>query len=184
MKRLSAMLLTAVLVLTTGTLLAQGDKPGGKSGRKMVDNSAPDFEMKDLSGNKVTLDQFIGKKIVILEFWATWCGPCRMTMAAVHNVREKFRNKAVEVLSVDQSEDRERVKGFVEKNGLKLWVLLDSDSSVSRLYGVMGIPTLFVIDKTGVVRARVVGFRPDLEPSLTQFLDQLLEEKPKEEPKK
>jgi cytochrome c biogenesis protein CcmG, thiol:disulfide interchange protein DsbE len=108
-----------------------------------------------------------------------------MTMAAVHNVREKFRDKGVEVLSVDQAEDREHVKAFVEKNGLKLWVLLDSDVSVSRTYCVVGIPTLFVIDKQGIVRIRVVGYRPDLEYALTNYLnEEILKEKTSEEAKK
>ncbi len=162
----------------------QGSRPRqGK--RKMVENSAPDFELNDLSGKTVTLEQFIGEKIVILEFWATWCGPCRMTMQAVHNTREKFKNKGVEVLSVNQAENPEKVRQFVETRDLKLWVLLDRDNEVSRAYGVMGIPTMFVIDKAGVVRARVVGFRPDLESALETFLNQLLEEKPAEEtPKK
>ena len=177
MNKLGVVLIAAILLAPSGNISANGSKPGGKTPRKMVENSAPDFELKDLNGNKISLEQYIGKKIVILEFWATWCGPCRMTMAAVHNVREKYQDKGVEVLSVDQGEDSAKVKNFVESKGLKLHVLLDTDVEVSRLYGVNGIPTLFVIDKLGVVRARVVGYRPDLEPALSQFLDQILAEK-------
>ena len=177
MKKLSIGILIALFLLVSGTLVAKGSNPGGKPPRKMVENSAPDFELKDLSGKKITLEQYIGTNIVILEFWATWCGPCRMTMAAVHNVREKFKNRGVVVFSVDQGEDSAKVKSFVESKGLKLHVLLDLDNEVSRSYGVSGIPTLFVIDKQGVVKARVVGFRPDLESALSQFLEQLLAEK-------
>jgi peroxiredoxin len=176
-KKAALALTAAILLLSSGNISAKGSKPGGKAPRKMVENSAPDFALKDLSGKTVTLEQFIGEKVVILEFWATWCGPCRMTMAAVHNVREKFKNKGVVVFSVDQGEDSGKVKAYVESRGLKLHVLLDSDNEVSRMYGVSGIPTLFVIDKLGVVRARVVGYRPDLEPALTDFLDKLLVEK-------
>ena len=179
-KTVPVLTLALLLVAHPGGIAANGSNPGGKSQRKMVENSAPDFELKDLKGKTVTLEQFIGKKVVIMEFWATWCGPCRMTMAAVHNIREKYRDKGVEVLSIDQGEDTTKVKNFVESKGLKLNVLLDSDVSVSRMYGVSGIPTLFVIDKEGVVKARVVGYRPDLESALSQFLDQLLAEKPSE----
>lgn len=178
MKKALFILLAAVLLVAPGNPDAKGSKPGGKPPRKMVANSAPDFALKDLDGKTVALEQFIGDKIVIIEFWATWCGPCRMTMAAVHNVREKFRGRDVEVLSIDQGEDSTKVGSFVKAKNLKLWVLLDTDNEVSRSYGVTGIPTLFVIDKEGVVKARVVGFRPDLEAALTQFLEQLLAEPP------
>ena len=178
MKQATVAISLALLLALSGNSYAMGSKPGAKQPRKMVENSAPDFELKDLSGNKVSLDQYIDKNIVIMEFWATWCGPCRMTMAAVHNVREKYTGKGVEVLSVDQGEDAAKVRSFVESRGLKLHVLLDSDGEVSRTYGVAGIPTLFVIGKDGVVKARVVGYRPDLEAALGQFLDQMLAEKP------
>ena len=177
MKKTALAMASAILLVISGDIVAKGSKPGGKPPRKMVENSAPDFALKDLGGKTITLEQFIGEKIVIMEFWATWCGPCRMTMAAVHNVREKYRDKGVVVLSIDQGEDTQKVKTYVESKGLKLHVLLDSDSEVSRMYGVSGIPTLFVIDKEGVVKARVVGYRPDLEPALSEFLNQLLAEK-------
>jgi len=177
MKLTATALSIAIIFATSGDICASGSKPGGKPARKMIENSAPDFELKDLDGKKITLDQYLGKNIVIMEFWATWCGPCRMTMAAVHNVREKYRDKGVEVLSIDQGEDSTKVKNYVESKGLKLHVLLDIDVEVSRAYGVSGIPTLFVIGKDGVVKARVVGYRPDLEQALGQFLDQMLAEK-------
>jgi len=181
MKNTLAIILGFALLFASGAPLAQGDRP--RTQRTMVENSAPDFSAKDLDGNTVTLDQFLGKKIVIMEFWATWCGPCRYTMPQIHNIREKFKDKAVEVLSVNQQEDSKKVENFMKSRGMKMRVLLDSDATISRAYGVYGLPTIFVMDKAGVTRAKVVGYRADLESAMETFLNQLLAEKPPEKPK-
>jgi len=127
---------------------------------------APDFTLMDLEGKQVTLSGYRGKKIVVIDFWATWCGPCRLTMPALHNYGKNHK-KTVEVLSIDQQEDPVRVAEFIKAAGYgAIHVLIDKDGSVSQGYRVYGIPTMFVIDKDGLLRYKFVGYRPDLESHL------------------
>lgn len=183
MNKAIGLLLVAAVMMSASQAYPKGSKAKGPE-RKMTENSAPDFSLKDLDDKDVTLEQHFGKKLVVLEFWATWCGPCRYTMAQIHNIKEKVKGKPVEFLSIDQAEDKKKVSEFAKARGLKMRILLDFDSSVSRAYGVYGLPTIFVIDMKGEVRAKIVGYRADLETAMEQFLDQLLAEKTAEEANK
>jgi thiol-disulfide isomerase/thioredoxin len=146
----------------------QGSQPKDKAAVP-----APDFTLADLDGKQVALSGFRGKKVVIIDFWATWCGPCRMTMPALHSYAQKNK-KTVEVLSIDQQEDPRRVAEFINAQSYSgLHVLLDRDGAVSQAYRVYGIPTLFVIDKQGLLRHKFMGYRPDLEQYIAQVISQL-----------
>src|SRR6185503_2470845 len=121
------------------------------------------FTLNDLGGRPVSLKDFAGKSVVVLDFWATWCGPCKASLPALNEFRKNHQGKGVEVLSVNLGEQASLVSDFVTREGYALWVLLDSDSSVAGAYGVSGIPTLVVIDKEGNVRQKFVGYDPALE---------------------
>lgn len=146
---------------------AQASKPKGET-------LAPDFTLKDMDGRNVTLSSFRGRKVVVLDFWATWCGPCIMSMPAVDRVAKRHV-KDVEVLSINQREDPEMVAQFVrERLSTAPHVLFDVDGSVSAMYRVYGIPTLFIIDREGVARHKLTGYRPNLEAHLESLLAPLL----------
>lgn len=132
------------------------------------------FVLRDLAGNNVALSDFSGKKVVILDFWATWCAPCRASLPGLAKFRDRYAARDVEVLSVNLEENPQRVRDFVASQGLALRVLLDSDGNVARSYRVQGIPTILVIDKQGRERERIVGFRPDLESLLSKAVEDLL----------
>ncbi len=141
---------------------------------KQTGRQAPDFSLKDLEGKTVSLSQYRGKKVVILDFWATWCGPCRMVMPQVESYAAKHPQD-VALLSINQKEDRERVASFVRNHGMPAHVLMDMEGEVSEAYRVYGLPTLFIIDKQGVLRFRHIGFRPDLESQLEKAIAPMLE---------
>lgn len=128
------------------------------------------FSLVDLSGQTVSLRDFAGKSVVILDFWATWCGPCKASLPALNEFRRTHLGKGVEVLSVNLGEPAATVNDFVTREGYALRVLLDSDSSVAGAYGVQGIPTLVVIDKDGNVRQKFVGYDPQLETKLEETI--------------
>lgn len=151
-----------------GTFRAQATPP------KQTGKSAGDFALKDLNGKTVALSQYRGKKVVILDFWATWCGPCRLVMPQVERYAAKHPND-VALLSINQKEDPERVAAFVKNHGMPAHVLLDIDGEVSEAYRVYGLPTLFIIDKQGTLRFKHVGFRPDLEAQLEKAIAPMLE---------
>jgi peroxiredoxin len=118
---------------------------------------APQFTLRNLKGNLVSLDSFKGQ-VVVLNFWATWCVPCRIEMPAFENLYRRYRSQGVTVLgvSLDKGGD-EKVKKFVKEYQLSFPVLMDSDGKAEKLYPSVSIPFTFVIDKAGRIVARVDG---------------------------
>ena len=120
---------------------------------------APDFTLKDISGNERTLSDFSGK-VVILDFWATWCPPCRAEIPHFIELYDTHKDKGLEIIGVSLDRNAERVIGaFAEENRIN-YTLLVGDNDVADLYGgIMSIPTTFVIDRNGRIRDRFVGYR-------------------------
>lgn len=118
---------------------------------------APEFELKDLSGARVRLSEARGK-VVLLNFWAEWCGPCRAEMPFMENLYKAFKDKGLVVLAVSVDRSEKAVKAFVSDKKLTFKVLMDKDKEVSfDQYGVIGFPTTFLIDKKGVVAEKFMG---------------------------
>ena len=115
-----------------------------------VGKAAPQFTLKDLTGREVSLDDYKGE-IVILDFWATWCGPCRIAMPMLDDIQKEYSGK-LSVVAVNLQEKKGVVREYVLAEGLHSEVLLDEDGSISSQYGVAGIPTQYLIDQKGIVR--------------------------------
>jgi len=170
-------LIAAGLVVGIG-LLAWGLMPHARqSAPGQASWPAPDFALTDLTGASVTLSSFRVTNVVVLDFWASWCGPCRMAMPAIQSLQDKFADRGLVVLSVNLRENRDQVNEFAVANRINLHILLDSDGGVARSFGVSGIPTVVVIDKMGNVRHRHTGFSGDLEDSLAAVVEPLLNQK-------
>jgi peroxiredoxin len=123
-----------------------------------VGNLAPDFQLQRLDGQVVTLSSLRGSP-VLLNFWATWCGPCRVEIPFIQEVfeDEKRAEQGLVILAINAGEASSKVKQFMEQYGLSFHVLLDKDTSVARNYNVRGIPTTFFIDKNGIIKDMKVG---------------------------
>jgi peroxiredoxin len=126
-------------------------------GHLKVSEPAPDFTLRDLAGESVTLSSFQGKKAVYIDFWATWCGPCRAGLPGLQDLSDKFKDQGLEVVTIDQGESLEQVRYFIDRKKYSFRVLLDSDNAVGDTYGVRGIPTSVLVDKHGVVQSITVG---------------------------
>ena len=126
-------------------------------GRIKVRESAPDFTLLDLAGQPVSLSSFQGKKAVLIDFWATWCGPCRAAMPDLQELSDKFKDHGLEVVTIDEGESVAQVRHFMERKKYSLQVLLDHDGVVGDKYGVRGIPTSVLIDKNGIVQSIAIG---------------------------
>jgi peroxiredoxin len=133
---------------------------------------APDFTLPDLAGKPVRLTAFQGKKVVLINFWATWCPPCREEMPTLERIA-RARRDALEVLGVNiDSGGPAKVRAFVRELGISFPILLDPDLAVGKLYRLRGLPSSFVVDREGIVRFREIGYR-DWTDAESQFvLDQ------------
>ena len=125
---------------------------------KAPDPSATDFTLLDLEGNKHTLSDYKGK-VVFLNFWATWCPPCRAEMPSMQKLYETWDKDKFVMLAVNIGESREKVRSFAESNGYTFPILLDEDQKVARKYGIRGIPATYLIDEQGNMVNKVVGAR-------------------------
>jgi peroxiredoxin/outer membrane lipoprotein-sorting protein len=127
----------------------------------LTGKNAMDFELKDIQGAQVRLSDYRGK-IVLLDFWATWCPPCRKELPSIEKLHREFAGKDVVVLGIND-EDSGTVKGFLKKNEYTLPTLMDSKKNVHRMYGARAIPTVIVIDRNGVIRVHYIGGRSEAE---------------------
>lgn len=139
-------------------------------------NLAPNFQLRDLNGNLVSLRDFRGK-VVFLNFWASWCGPCRYEMPSMEVVYRDYKDKGFEILAVNVQEDQSKVEAFVGQAGFSFPVLLDSSSTVFQKYLVRAFPTTCIIDSQGVLRARLVGALDWTDPSFRKIIEDLLSER-------
>ncbi|MGG3019935.1 TlpA disulfide reductase family protein [Geobacillus stearothermophilus] len=120
---------------------------------------APDFELRSITGDNIQLSDLRGKT-VILNFWATWCPPCRAEMPEMQKFYENNKNNNVEILAVNLTNSErgpDAVNDFVKNKGVTFKVVLDEQGEIGNLYGAITIPTSYIIDKNGVIRDKYIG---------------------------
>ncbi len=127
-------------------------------GEKVSQSKHRDFTLKDIHGHKHTLSDYRGK-YVFLNFWATWCPPCRDEMPSMQKVYDTWNKKDYVMLAVNINENRAKVKRFAQENGYTFPILIDNDGKIASRYGIRGIPATFFIDKQGNVVKKIVGSR-------------------------
>ncbi|MRX71050.1 thiol-disulfide oxidoreductase ResA [Bacillus lacus] len=132
--------------------------------------TAPDFLLTDLNGNTHQLSDYRGKG-VFLNFWGTWCEPCKREMPYMENQYQHYRQKGVEVLAVNIAESNLSVQNFADEYGLNFPIVLDKDRQVLNAYGVKPLPTTFLIDKDGKVVKVHSGQLT--ERTIQEFMDQI-----------
>lgn len=139
-----------LLILTAAIIFALTSKKETKV--LAAGDKAPNFELLDMNGEKVKLSDYEGQG-VFLNFWGTWCPPCKKEMPYIEKHAKEFRDKGVQVLSVNIGESEFKVNTFIEQYGLTFPVLIDKNKSVSRnSYNVVPLPTTMLIDKNGVIK--------------------------------
>jgi peroxiredoxin len=149
----------------------------GQHAAPETDHFAPDFTLPDLQGKQVSLSQYRGK-VVLLNFWATWCPPCRLEMPTMEKAYRKYKTKGFEVVAVSvDAGPTSAVQDFLEEFNLSFQVLLDPQMEILRTFRSFSLPTSLVIDRRGVIRMREMGYRDWTDPESTELLQGLLSER-------
>ncbi len=136
--------------------------------------AAPDFVLKDMDGNPHSLKQYRGK-VVVINFWATWCTPCLREMPSLQKLYEAFQSKSLVVLAINQWEDEDRVFEFMGRldPAPTFTVLFDNDSKLSEIYQVQGLPSTYIINKQGKIVYRAKGGRDFDHPEIMNKISAL-----------
>ena len=155
---LVAALLAIVLVAGLYYVNRRWISPSGRQGLSRGDAHplAPDFSLTDLSGRKLTLADYRGK-VVLLNFWATWCGPCREEVPGFVDLQSKYRDQGLVVIGISMDDDPAPVREFYERYRMNYPVVMGDDALAERFGGILGLPTTFVIQRDGHIYAKQMG---------------------------
>lgn len=130
---------------------------------------APGFSLTGMDGKPVSLDQFKGQ-VVMINFWATWCGPCRQEMPLLDKLYAKYKPMGFTLLGVNVEPDSKLASGFLQKTPVTFPILFDTSSEVSKLYEVAGMPSTAIVDRKGNLRWVHKGYKPGDE---NEYLNQI-----------
>ncbi|MBX3623587.1 MAG: TlpA family protein disulfide reductase [Rhizobacter sp.] len=141
-----------------------------------VGANAPDFTLKTLNGPNMRLQEQRGK-VVLVNFWATWCGPCRKEMPHLNRIADKYKSSGLVLLGVNIDEDVRNAAEVAGKLKVSFPVLLDTDKAVSKMYDLNSMPSTMVIDRSGKVRYVHRGYQDGYEDTYDQQIRELLKER-------
>jgi len=147
--------IAAALLVLCGLVLGAGAAHGGEL-KPWTGGATPALALKDPAGKTQDLAAYRGK-VVLVNFWATWCAPCREEMPSMQALRERFAGKGFEVLAVNVMESEEAIAAFRESELIALPVLMDRDGEAAKRWKVRLLPMSFVIDRRGAIRYQLVG---------------------------
>jgi thiol-disulfide isomerase/thioredoxin len=135
--------------------------------------------LRDMDGRPVPIDSMLAEGPVVLNFWATWCRPCRVEMPKLQGIEEELRGQAVHfaAVSLDTRRHKSKVEAFIEGNGVTLPVYRDPEGSLARKFKVSAIPTTILLDQDAEIAFRTRGYRPGDEVLLKKEIEALLKER-------
>jgi thiol-disulfide isomerase/thioredoxin len=137
----------------------------------------PQLAATDLTGRSIDLKALRGR-VVVLNFWATWCDPCKEEMPTLQRLRDRLSGRPLEVLTVNYGEFRDKIATYVERQGITLPVLLDTQKDAAKGWGVGGLPMTFVIDARGRIRYSVYGELDWSDEKAARLVENLIGEAP------
>jgi peroxiredoxin len=163
-------------------LIAMGPNPptGGSrdtaspvDAEKSVNSKALDFSLKDAYGKPLSLSSLKGK-VVLVNFWATWCPPCKAEMPSMNRLYNEIRSRGFEIVAISTDNSISPVKDFLAKNRIDFPVLFDETKSVTRQYHVFSMPTTFLIDRGGMIVEKFYGEEDWTDPVIRKKIERLL----------
>lgn len=137
--------------------------------------SAPDIEMRDATGRRVRLAELKGK-VVLVDLWASWCAPCKVSFPALDVLYREYRSRGVEVIAVNLDERRKDADTFLQAHPHEMLVTFDPRARVLKAFGAPGIPSSYLIDRAGMIRYTLLGYTGDIDTHLRHEIDAILAE--------
>ncbi len=171
--RRSFTLLLGVSLLTLSCSGGRGASSGAASTHELTGAMAPAFELEPIGGGESIGPAKFGGKVVIVDFWATWCAPCRDSFPAYQRLLGEFAGKLV-VIGVSVDEDAAGIPAFRSETGATFPLVWDRDQSVSNVYKPAKMPTSFVVDQKGLIRYVLEGFHPGDDAEIERIVRDLL----------
>jgi thiol-disulfide isomerase/thioredoxin len=184
----------AVLFLPLAGLLGSrearwiGEKPGTESSRHVFQalgveafqqaTPAPEFSLATLDGKPLSLLDLSGK-IVLLNFWATWCPPCKLEMPSMEALHRRLGAEGLMILAINLREDADKVEAFLSEHQFTFTALLDQDGDTFARYGAWSLPTTFIVGKSGRLLGRVTGYRDWESDQAIKIFRKLLNDTPR-----
>ena len=154
------------------------EPPSGGQGigesNPLLGKPAPAFVTVDPDGNSIDLNKHLGKDVILLDFWATWCGPCIRAMPEVAGVAKKFKDRGLVFYAVNVGEDPDTVKAFLKQYKFDIPVAMDFDGKIQNAFLGHGLPHTIVVGKDGRVQVDHLGYWPGLASELSEQVDALL----------
>jgi cytochrome c biogenesis protein CcmG/thiol:disulfide interchange protein DsbE len=136
-----------------------------------IGTSAPDFTVQD-QDRKITLSELRGK-VVVLNFWASWCGPCIAETPSLVAMHHRMRDKGVVVVAVSIDDDDSAYHRFIKEHGMDMLTVRDAEKKSNELYGTFKFPETYIIDRNGIIRRKIIGETNWIEPEMTEYLTKL-----------
>ncbi len=140
-----------------------------------IKEEAPDFTLKSLQGSNLRLDEYRGE-VVLINFWASWCGPCRQEMPLLDRIHQRYEDAGFAVLGINVEGKLEAAKEIAEQTHVTFPLLIDKDQTVSELYNLEAMPSSVIVDRDGVVRYIHRGYKPGDEAIYLKVVKELIRE--------
>ncbi|HKW25610.1 MAG TPA: TlpA disulfide reductase family protein [Terriglobales bacterium] len=163
MKRISWPLLLALTLSLTACY--RGSHP------PRIGNPAPDFTVQD--GAKAVTLHNLRERVIVLNFWATWCPPCVQELPSLEQLQNKFKGRGVEVVGISVDVDGKAYQQFLKDHNVDFLTLRDPDQKTNTLYGTFKFPETYIIDRRGILRRKFIGAVDWNEPEIVDFLSKL-----------
>jgi len=151
--RVSVAVILAFFVLGSGGFLLAQPSFLQFLNNQQIGKAAPDFTLKTLKGESVNMTKYRGGKKAIVFFWATWCPHCRTALKNLNKDYTDIEKKGIKIIIVDLAETTQEVAYYAKKNKIALDIFLDTEGDLAEPYGIIGVPTFYFIDESGIVRA-------------------------------
>ena len=147
---------TRIILISLAFIFLTAEAPGPWGIDELVGKKAPDFTLTDINGKSISISSLKGRAVII-NFWATWCPPCRAEMPSLNRLYKEYKTKGLVVLAISTDTSASAVKGYLSKYPFDFTILLDTDNRASRQFRIFSIPTSFLIDKNSVIIQRFIG---------------------------